>query len=420
MTKKTTATEMPPRTGPRGPSRLRGVLLVSAIVLLAANLRPALTSVAPLIGQIRTDTGISNGVAGLLTTLPLLAFGLLSPVAPRLAHRFGMERTVLASLLVLAVGIVLRSAEAVAALFLGTAILGAAIVVGNVLLPSLIKREFPEHAGLMTSVYSTALGISAALAAGVSVPVMDLIGIGWRGSLALWTLPALLAVVAWLPQMRYGRPATAAAGTFQAPSGLWRSTLAWQVTSFMGLQSLAYFVTLTWLPEILQAEGMSAARAGWMLALSQAVAIVSMFFAPVLAGRRPSQRGGVVAAVTLSGAGAFGLLVAGGFASTLWVVLLGLGQGACFSLALTFFALRAPDSQHAAALSGMAQTVGYLLAAGGPSIFGVLRDVTHAWAVPLVVLLAVTVLLLIAGLGAARDAHVAALTSEDTGQQAGS
>jgi CP family cyanate transporter-like MFS transporter len=200
---------------------------------------------------------------------------------------------------------------------------------------------------------------------------------------------------------------------------LWRSTLAWQVTSFMGLQSLAYFVTLTWLPEILQTEGMSATRAGWMLALSQAVAIVSMFFAPVLASRRSSQRGVVVAAVTLSGAGTFGLLVAGGFASTLWVVLLGLGQGACFSLALTFFALRAPDSQHAAALSGMAQTVGYLLAAGGPSIFGVLRDVTHAWAVPLAVLLAVTVLLLIAGLGAARDAHVAALTPEDAGQQAG-
>ena len=411
MTKNTATTQMPART----PSRLRGVLLVVAIVLLAANLRPALTSVAPLIGQIRTDTGISNGVAGLLTTLPLLAFGLLSPVAPRLAHRFGMERTVLASLLVLAVGIVLRSAEAAATLFLGTAVLGAAIVVGNVLLPGLVKREFPEHTGLMTSVYTTALGISAALAAGVSVPIMDLIGIGWRGSLALWALPALLAVAMWLPQVRHGRPANASAGTFQAPTALWRSSLAWQVTLFMGLQSLAYYVTLTWLPEILQEEGMSATRAGWMLALSQAVAIVSMFFAPLLAGRRPSQQAVVVVAVALSGAGTFGLLVAGSFASVLWVMLLGLGQGACFSLALTFFALRAPDPQHAAALSGMAQTIGYLLAAGGPSLFGVLRDVTHAWAVPLAVLLAVTVCLLIAGLGAARDAHVAALTPEDAG-----
>jgi MFS transporter, CP family, cyanate transporter len=398
------------------PDRLQGVLLVSGIVLLAANLRPALTGVAPLIGQIRTDTGVSNGVAGLLTTLPLLAFGVLSPVAPRLARRLGMERALLASLLVLAAGILLRSAGAVTALFLGTAILGAAIAVGNVLLPGLVKREFPERAGLMTSVYSTALGISAALAAGASVPVAQLTGMGWRGSLALWALPALLAAIAWVPQARRSDlPEKASSRTPHEVSGLWRSALAWQVTLFMGLQSLAYYVTLTWLPEILREEGMSAARAGWMLGLTQAVAIVTIFLAPVIAGRRSSQRGVVVVAVALSGAGTLGLLVAGSTASALWVVLLGLGQGACFSLALTFFALRAPDSEHAAALSGMAQTAGYLLAAAGPFLFGVLRDATHAWDVPLALLLAITVCLLIAGLGAARDAHVATPAPEDTG-----
>ena len=398
------------------PDRLQGVLLVSGIVLLAANLRPALTGVAPLIGQIRTDTGVSNGVAGLLTTLPLLAFGVLSPVAPRLARRLGMERALLASLLVLAAGILLRSAGAVTALFLGTAILGAAIAIGNVLLPGLVKREFPERAGLMTSVYSTALGISAALAAGASVPVAQLTGMGWRGSLALWALPALLAAIAWVPQARRSDlPENASSRTSHGVSGLWRSALAWQVTLFMGLQSLAYYVTLTWLPEILREEGMSAARAGWMLGLTQAVAIVTIFLAPVIAGRRSSQRGIVAAAVSLSGAGTLGLLVAGSTASALWVVLLGLGQGACFSLALTFFALRAPDSEHAAALSGMAQTAGYLLAAAGPFLFGVLRDATHAWDVPLALLLAITVCLLIAGLGAARDAHVATPAPEDTG-----
>jgi MFS transporter, CP family, cyanate transporter len=412
VTKKRTATTALSRTGHRGPARLRGVLLVLGILLLAANLRPAITGVAPLIGQIRADTGVSNGVAGLLTTLPLLAFGLLSPVAPRLARQFGMERTVLASLLLLAVGILLRSAGAVAALFLGTAVLGAAIVVGNVLLPGLVKREFPERAGLMTSVYTTALGISAALAAGVSVPVAQLSGIGWRASLALWALPALLAAVAWIPQLRRSDLPESASARTPEVGGLWRSPLAWQVTLFMGLQSLAYYVTLTWLPEILREEGMNVARAGWMLALAQAVAIVSMFFAPVLAGRRPSQRGVVAVAVALSGAGTLGLLVAGSTASALWVVLLGLGQGACFSLALTFFALRAPDSQHAAALSGMAQSVGYLLAAAGPFLFGVLRDATHAWTVPLALLFAITVGLLIAGLGAARDTDVAAPTPE--------
>jgi MFS transporter, CP family, cyanate transporter len=409
MTKKGSAT-----TAASGRSRLRSVLLVLGIVLLAANLRPALTSVAPLIGQIRADTGISNGVAGLLTTLPLLAFGLLSPVAPRVARRFGMERVLLVSLLVLAAGILLRWAGAVAALFLGTAILGAAIALGNVLLPGLVKREFPEHAGLMTSVYSTSLGISAALAAGVSVPLAQLDGIGWRGALAVWALPALLAGVAWLPQLgRSDRPADLSARSSPGIKDLWRSPLAWQVTLFMGLQSLAYYVTLTWLPEILQDGGMGAARAGWMLGLSQAVSIVAIFSAPVIAERRPSQRGVVAVAVGVSGAGALGLLVAGSTAATLWVVLLGLGQGASFSLALTFFALRSPDPGHAAALSGMAQSVGYLLAAGGPFLFGVLRDATGSWKVPLALLLATTVCLLIAGMGAARDAHVGAPAPED-------
>jgi MFS transporter, CP family, cyanate transporter len=403
-------------TAESGRPRLRGLLLVLVIVLLAANLRPALTGVAPLIGQIRTDTGISNGVAGLLTTLPLLAFGALSPIAPRVARRFGMERVLLASLFVLAAGILLRWAGAVAALFLGTVVLGAAIAVANVLLPSLVKREFPGHAGLMTSVYSTSLGISAAFAAGVSVPLAQVDGIGWRAALAVWAVPAFLAGVAWLPQLgRDDHPEDPSARPSPGVRDLWRSPLAWQVTLFMGLQSLAYYVTLTWLPEILQSAGMGAARAGWMLGLSQAVAIVTMFLAPMIAERRPSQRGVVVVAVGTSGVGALGLLVAGSTASPLWVVLLGLGQGASFSLALTFFALRASDPGHAAALSGMAQSVGYLLAAGGPFLFGVLRDVTGAWKVPLVLLLTITICLLVAGLGAARDAHVSASTPEEAG-----
>ncbi len=393
--------------GRRGRSRLRLVLGVSAILLLAANLRPALTSVAPLIGQIRTDAGLSNGVAGLLTTLPLLAFGLLSPIAPRLSRRFGLERVLLASLLVLAAGILLRSEGATLALLVGSAVLGAAIAVGNVLLPGLIKRDFPERAGLMTSVYSTALGVSATLAAGVSFPIAQQTGLGWRGSLALWAVPALVAALAWVPQLLRGnRSGVAPNQTPVRVGGLWRSVLAWQVTLFMGLQSLAYYVTLTWLPEILREGGMNASRAGWMLALAQAVAILAMFLAPVIAGRRPSQHGVVAVSAALNGAGVLGLMLAPDAAAGLWMVLLGLGQGACFSLALTFFALRAPDSEHSAALSGMAQFVGYLLAAFGPSLFGLLRDATHSWKVPLILLLCVVVGILVAGLGAARDTHV--------------
>ncbi len=397
----------PGRATRRGSSRVRVVLLVLGILLLAANLRAALTGVAPLIGQIRTDTGLSNGVVGLLTALPLLAFGALSPVAPMLSRRIGMERALFASLFVLAAGILLRSAGSVTALFLGTAVLGAAIAAGNVLLPGLIKREFPERAGLMTSAYSTTMGIAAALAAGASAPIAYGAGLGWRASLALWALPALLAAVVWLPQVRGARTPGASVGTSRRVGRLRRSPLAWQVTLFMGLQSLVYYVTLTWLPEILRDEGLSVSSAGWMLALAQAVGIVAMFLAPMIASRTPSQRGIVAAAVITNGAGTLGLLVAGGTAAALWVVLLGLGQGACFSLALTLFALRAPDPEHAAALSGMAQSVGYLFAAAGPSLFGILRDATGSWTVPLALLLTFTVCLLLSGIGAARNAQVA-------------
>ena len=407
MTRGEPVVSEPGRTSRLGPSRVRIVLLVAGILLLAANLRTPLTGVAPLIGQIRTDTGVSNGVAGLLTALPLLAFSVLSPVAPVLARRIGVERALFASLFVLAAGVLLRSAGSVAALFLGTAVLGGAIAAGNVLLPSLVKREFPERTGLMTSAYSTAMGVAAAIAAGASAPVAYEIGLGWRASLALWALLALATVILWIPLVRGARPSDAFAQTSRRTNGLWRSSLAWQVTIFMGLQSLVYYVTLTWLPEILRDEGMSASRAGWMLALAQAAGIATMFLAPMIAGMKPSQRRVVVAAVGLNGAGTLGLLVFGDTAAALWVVLLGLGQGACFSLALTFFALRAPDSEHAAALSGMAQSAGYLLAASGPFLFGALRDATGAWTIPLALLLALTVCLLLAGLGAARDVQVA-------------
>ena len=392
-------------------TRLRRALVLVAIVLLAANLRPAITSVAPLIERIRADAGVSSGVAGLLTALPLLAFAALSPVAPRLARRFGAERVLIGSMLALCGGILLRSSGAGAApLFAGTAVLGAAIAAGNVLLPGLAKDKFPGRIGAATGAYTVAMGTSAAIAAGASVPLTRLIGPGWQAPLALWAAPALLAAVAWAPLLRRGgrdpeppRRARASPG-----AGLWRSPLAWQVTAFMGLQSLGYYATLTWLPEILREGGTGAETAGWLLALSQAVAIPAMFVAPVAAGRRPSQQGVVAASVALIGAGVLGLLLFGAGGGILWVTLLGLGQGACFSLALTLFALRAADPGQATALSGMAQSFGYLLAALGPPLFGVLRDATGSWTLPLALLLGITACLLAAGLGAARDARVGA------------
>ena len=401
----------PDRHGSSARARLRRALVLVAIVLLAANLRPAITSVAPLIERIRADAGVSNGVAGLLTALPLLAFAALSPVAPRLARRFGAERVLIGSMLALGGGILLRSSgTGPATLLAGTAVLGAAIAAGNVLLPGLVKEKFSGSIGAATGAYTVAMGISAAIAAGASVPLTRLLGPGWQAPLALWAAPALLAAVAWAPLLRPGGqdPEPPRQARTSPATGLWRSPLAWQVTAFMGLQSLGYYATLTWLPEILREGGAGAEAAGWLLALSQAVAIPAMFVAPVAAGRRPSQRGVVAASVALVGAGVLGLLLFGGAGGVVWVTLLGLGQGACFSLALTLFALRAADPGQAAALSGMAQSFGYLLVALGPTVFGLLRDATGSWTLSLALLLVITAGLLAAGLGAGRDARVGA------------
>jgi CP family cyanate transporter-like MFS transporter len=391
----------------RRPSRLSTTLLVVGIVLLSANLRPAITSVGPLIGEIRADTGISNGLVGLLTALPLLAFAALSPLAPGLARRWGMEFTLLASLIVLTAGILLRSLPSVAALFAGTAMLGLAIAVGNVLLPGLMKRDFPTRVGLMTSIYSTTMGSWAALAAGVSVPLAQGLGIGWRGSLACWAILAAFATIIWLPQLRSHRTA-ASEGARTTVRGLWRSPLAWQVTLFMGLQSLVFYALVTWLSDILRDQGLNATSAGWTVSLFQIVGIPSILLVPMLAGRRPSQRMLVIAVGILYLAAYVGLLSTGNTLVTLWITLLGLSQGACLSLALMFFVLRTPDASHAAELSGMAQSIGYLLAAAGPVLFGLLHDLTHSWTIPLLTLAAVTIGMLCAGLGAGRNATITA------------
>jgi CP family cyanate transporter-like MFS transporter len=246
----------------------------------------------------------------------------------------------------------------------------------------------------------------------VSVPLARLEDFGWRGALGVWAPLALVAAVVWLCLLRGDRPEGSPAGATPSPreersyGGLWRSPLAWQVTLFMGLQSLVFYASIAWLPEVLQGDGPSAAQAGWMVSLMQFVGIPASLFAPILAGRRPSQRGLLAAAALLSGAGVLGLLLPGGAATALWVSLLGLGQGASISLALTLFALRTADAREAAALSGMAQSVGYLLAASGPFLFGVLHDLTRSWSLPLAALFAVAVGLLFAGLGAGRDAYV--------------
>ncbi|WP_435738890.1 MFS transporter [Cellulosimicrobium sp. PMB13] len=386
-----------------------GVAAVVAMLLAALNLRPAVVAVSPLLGEIRADTGLSATAAGMLTTLPVLCFGLLAPVAPVLARRWGLERALFAALVVLAVGFAVRLVPTTWGLFAGTLVVGSAIGVGNVLLPALVKRDFADRVGLMTGLYSMSLSGGAALAAGLTLPVANAAGLDWRGALATWGVLAVLGALVWAPRALHASvPAPTGFRDGGRPAGrrsVWRSPLAWAVTVVMGTQSLSFYATNAWLPEVFVSLGRTPEAGGWLLALCNLVGIAGSFATPVLGGRMRRQRGIGVVLVVLVGGGLLGLVLAPSVA-VLWVVLLGLGQGGGISLALMLMALRAHDAAHTSELSGMAQSAGYVLAACGPIGVGLAHDASGSWTLPLLLLVGVAVVQGIAVWFAGRDAHV--------------
>lgn len=387
--------------------RLNNILLIAGIIFIAFNLRPAITSVGPLISSIRSDMDLTNGMAGFLTTLPLLSFAVLSPIAPKLGQKLGNERTLWVGLVILLIGILLRSYGEAFTLFAGTALIGVGIAISNVLLPSLIKHKFPDKAGIMTSYYTTAMSIFAALASGISIPLSHGLAWGWSASLMVWAGLAFVAILIWVPQLRYHDTGNRTVSLKTGGQTVWRSKIAWQVTFFMGIQSFLFYCTIAWLPEILRSHGMSMSLAGWMLSLMQFASLPSTFLTPVLAGRFRNQKSIVLALGILYLAGMSGLLYGGNTAMlTLWVILIGIGQGSSISLALTLIGLRSENADQAAALSGMSQSAGYLLAAIGPSFVGFLYDHMHSWNGPILLFIGALVALIGAGLGAGRNQYI--------------
>ena len=362
----------------------RGLWAAVAVVLVALNLRPTIVAVSPLLDEISVALELTSFTAGLLMTLPVLCFGVLGPLAPILARRIGLEWSLGLVLALIVVGSAVRLHPSVFALFVGTFFVGAGIALGNILLPALIKRDFADRVGLMSGLFSMALTGGATLAAGVTLPVAHAAGLDWNLALAAWGLFALVALACWLPYIR------SAIGTALVRRGtvgsLGRDRVAWWVTAFFGLQSVNFYSMTAWLPTLLIANGSDAVFAGLMLSLVNLAGIPAATFAPVLAGRMRSQAGfaawlGVPYVIALVGLIGFTDL------TPLWAVLLGVGQGATIGLALTLIVLRSPDSLAATTLSGMAQSWGYLFAAAGPLVLGLLNDVTGAWLVPLIVLL---------------------------------
>lgn len=381
------------------------LLLILGILLIAVNLRPAIASVGPLISAIRADTGLSNTLLGFLTSLPLIAFGVISILTPLFTKRMGIEGTVSFALFLLSCGILLRVLPSNLALFGGTLIIGIAIALGNVLLPPLVKRYFPHRSGLMTSMYSSTLGVGAALGAGLSVPLAENAGLGWRWSLGAWALISLIALALWMPQLQKNIIPKNKRHFVSSMKHVGGSKMAWQIAVFMGLQSLAFYVVLAWLPEILQSRGTDAQTAGWLLSLSQATGVLGTLFVPIWAERISNRQYLIWILVILELVSLAGLMIPSGFMVTLWASLIGFSLGGSFGLALFFIVVKSKTTESTTELSGMTQTVGYLLAAGGPTIFGAIYDLTNAWIWPLLFLVATALIKLVAGLKASLNPH---------------
>lgn len=416
----TTSLPLPVRTRLAHPA-----LLLTGILLVALNMRACLAAVSPMVGEIQRTFGLSATASGLITTVPVLFQGVGAPLTPRLTRRFGTERVVLGAVLVLGAGVLLRVLPSVAALYAGCVVIGVAIAVLNVSMPGLVKREFPDRAAAMTGVYSTTMLVGATLAAGLSVPLEHALGGGWQASLGTWSLLALIAAVAWLPQVLRSRQERAAASGAVASGaaapagpaagrvagrvaekpieGIWRSPMAWQISLFMGISSLLVYTLVAWMPTILADHGMDRGEAGLVFAFSNLVQVAGAFLVPLLAGRMTRQRGLAVVMAGLNGLGIALLLIAPVSGAWVSATILGVAQGGSLGLGLAFIVLRTGSAAGAAQLGGMSQAVGYLVAAAGPVGAGALHQLTGGWTATLVLMLVLATVVGAAGWGAGRN-----------------
>jgi CP family cyanate transporter-like MFS transporter len=390
-------------------------LLVVAVAAAGLNLRTAITSLPPLFPDLQTQLHLSSATLSLLAATPVICFGVVSAFTAWLNRRYGEEMILLVALILLTAGLLLRGVAPGVMLFPGTALAASAIAVLNVLLSSMAKRRWPERAGLLIGIYLTTLSAGAILSSLLSVPLYRSSG-SMQLALGVWALPAALAALLWLPQLGYrtvGRAPAAADGTValaRADVKVYRYALTWQVTAFMGLQSLLYYAALSWLPTIFQDRGDSAVTSGNLLALMGVGNLTTSLLVPVLAHRRPSQRGLVVPSLIGTAAGLAGSLWAPLGSAPLWVLVLGVSQGSCLGLAIFFMLARAPNADVAASLSAFAQSVGYLVASVGPLVVGLLHSATGSWNLPVVLLLVLCAAELATGLLAGRPLQLPSVT----------
>lgn len=383
-------------------------LLLTAILVATVCLRAPITALGPVMGSVRQSVALPSAILGLLTTIPLVMFGVVSLFVSRFSNRVGAGNAMLAGLVVMALGLWLRSFAGGFGLFFGTVLLGIGISVGNVLVPGILKSEFPGKLGVVTGAFTVCMSCFAAISAAISYPLSQQPGLDWRYSLAVWLLPLALAVAMWvvLRKREYCQKQPEALGSISRKS-VFRSSTAWWLTAFMGVQALMFYLLTAWLPTILQQRGMSPEHAGYVAFGYQFMTMPASFLIPAIASKRPDQRGLTAA---IAGFYALSILALTFARSTVAMVVsvlaCGFSTGACFSLCMLLIGLRAADAERAVELSGMVQSIGYAVAAVGPAVAGLLFDQMGSWTVPLLSMLALTFVIFLGGRKAGKNEFI--------------
>lgn len=382
------------------------VLIILGIIFISFNLRAPITAVGSVLEMIKTEYSLSAAMAGFITTLPLLAFALVSPFVSLISQKLGYGRTMAIGLILILMGELVRSYTNLLGLFMGTIFIGIGIAFGNVLIPSIIKLKFPNKVGMMTSVYTSSMMIFAAVGAGVSFPLAKTLNLGWRNSLAFWFILTFVSLIIWLPQVKVknSQNINSKVENIKPSKPIWKSPTAWWVTFFMSTQSFLFYSLVAWLPTIIVSKGMLNSFAGTMALTLQLISIPATLTIPILCDKFKDQRGLVFITCISYLSGLLILLVGQNrILILISVVLMAFGVGGSISLAIAFISLRTPNAKAASQLSGMSQSLGYFLAAGGPMLLGTIYDKFNTWSLPILILVSLSVLLAFFGYFAGKD-----------------
>ncbi|MCT2563882.1 CynX/NimT family MFS transporter [Chryseobacterium herbae] len=378
---------------------------VLVVILVSSNLRSPIISVSPVLSDIRNALKLDSFQVSLLTSIPLFMFATCSVLVSRFSHKFSISRFLMYSLIILSFGLFLRITGSLWMLFAGSVFIGLGICIGNVVTPGYIKNNFPKQIGLMTGIFAVSMNLTAALASGFSVRIGEWTGFGWRGSLGIWLVIAALGLLVLILELIFNKknPGQSKAALKISDFNMFKSSQAWNISIFMGLQSLFYYCMMAWLPSFLTDYNMQGESTGWVLFVIQITMIPVTFCAPIIAGKMKDQRILIVLICVLM----FGSTMMFVWLQSQWIyanaIIIGLSNGLSFSLSILFFSTRTKNSANAVKISGMAQSVGYLIAAFGPPVFGKLHDWDTSWKSSFYFLSFAVILMFYFGMKAARN-----------------